>query len=120
MKSIEELRAIKNKHNNDVVNRNRRGVPTVNVHMGTCGIASGAREVLMAVMEEVTARKLESIHVIQTGCPGMCSNEPMLTVTIPGEDPYIYINLTPENAKSIIAKHIVENQPIREWLLGAV
>ena len=117
MKSIEELRAIKNRHNNDVVNRNSRGVPTVNVHMGTCGIAAGAREILMAVMDEVKALELKNIHIIQTGCPGMCGNEPMLTVTIPDENPYIYVNLTPDNAKEIVSRHIQNNQPIKEWIL---
>lgn len=118
MKSIEELRAIKERNKGDVVSRNEKGVPTVNVHMGTCGIAAGAREVLTAIMDEVKTRNLDQIHIVQSGCPGMCINEPMLTVTIPGEKPYVYIKVTPENAKSIVLRHLINKQPVQEWLLN--
>ena len=118
MKSIEELRAIKEKNTGDVISRSEKGVPTVNVHMGTCGIAAGAREVLTAIMDEIKSRDLQNIHVVQSGCPGMCINEPMLTLTIPGETPYIYIKVTPENAKNIIFRHVINHQPVQEWLLN--
>jgi NADP-reducing hydrogenase subunit HndB len=118
MKSIEELRAIKEKNKGDVIGRSEKGVPTVNVHMGTCGIAAGAREVLTAIMDEIKTRDLHNIHVVQSGCPGMCINEPMLTLTIPGEKPYIYIKVTPDNAKNIVLRHIINNQPVQEWLLN--
>ena len=118
MKSIEELRAIRERRKGDVVSRSEKGVPTVNVHMGTCGIAAGAREVLTAIMDEIKARGLENIHVVQSGCPGMCINEPMLTVTIPGETPYIYIKVDPDKGKNIIFRHIINNQPVQDWLLN--
>jgi len=118
MKSIEELRAIKEKNRGAVVNRSEKGVPTINVHMGTCGIAAGSREVLAAIMDEIKTRNLEQIHVVQSGCPGMCINEPMLTITIPGEKPYMYIKVTPETSKSIILRHIINKQPVQEWLLN--
>ena len=119
MKTIEELRAIKDKNRGDVVSRTEKGVPTINVHMGTCGIAAGAREVLTAIMDEIKTRGLEDVHVVQSGCPGMCINEPMMTLTIPGENPYIYIKINPENAKGIILRHVINNQPVRELLLNA-
>jgi NADP-reducing hydrogenase subunit HndB len=118
MKSIEELRAIKEKNKGDVISRSEKGVPTVNVHMGTCGIAAGAREVLTAIMDEIKVRGLEQVHVVQSGCPGMCINEPMLTLTIPGEKPYMYINVTPDNAKAIILRHLINSQPVEEWLIN--
>ena len=118
MKSIAELRAIKDRNKGDMTVRSEKGVPTVNVHMGTCGIAAGSREVLTAIMDEIKARNLENVHVVQSGCPGMCINEPMLTLTIPGEKPFIYIKVTPENAKNIIFRHIINNQPVQEWLLN--
>ena len=118
MKSIEELRAIKEKNMGTVVSRTEKGVPTINVHMGTCGIAAGAREVLTAIMDEIKVRNLEQIHVLQSGCPGMCINEPMLTITIPGEKPYMYVKVTPDNAKNIVLRHLINNQPIQEWLLN--
>ncbi|MCL2165854.1 MAG: (2Fe-2S) ferredoxin domain-containing protein [Clostridiales bacterium] len=118
MNSIEELKEIKRKKEALVADRNANGIPTVNVHMGTCGTAAGSTDVLNAVIEEVKTRNLEKIYVMQSGCPGVCINEPMLTLTIPGEVPYIYIKVTPENAKEIISRHVIDNQPIPEWLLN--
>lgn len=118
MKSIEELRAIKAKNIGDVVSRNEKKVPEINVHMGTCGIAAGAREALTAILDEIRVRQLEDIHVIQSGCPGMCAYEPLITVTIPGSKPFIYKKVTPEMAKTIVVRHIVNNQPIEDWLLN--
>ena len=118
MKSIEELRAIKAKNIGDVASRNEKMVPEINVHMGTCGIAAGAREVLTAILEEIRLRQLENIHVVQSGCPGMCIHEPLITVTIPGKKPFIYKKVTPEMAKTIVVRHIVNNQPVEDWLLN--
>jgi (2Fe-2S) ferredoxin len=118
MKSIEELRAIKERNKGDMATRSEKGVPTINVHMGTCGIAAGSREVLTAIMDEIKMRNLEQVHVVQSGCPGMCINEPMLTLTIPGEKPYIYIKVTPEKGKNIILRHIINKQPVEDWLIN--
>ena len=118
MKSLDELRAIKEKQVGSMSVRDEKGVPVVNVHMGTCGIANGAREVLNAVMEEIQLRDLKSVHVTQSGCPGMCVEEPLITLTIPGEKPYIYKRVSPENAKAIVVRHVINNQPVNEWLLN--
>jgi (2Fe-2S) ferredoxin len=118
MKSLEELKAIKAKKAGDMSARDEKGVPVINVHMGTCGIANGAREVLSAVMDEIKTRNLTGVHVTQSGCPGMCVEEPLITLTIPGEKPYIYRKVSPENAKAIVTRHVVNRQPIKEWLLN--
>ena len=118
MKSLDELRAIKDRQKENMSVRDEKGVPVINVHMGTCGIANGAREVLSAVMEEIQLRELKSVHVTQSGCPGMCVEEPLITLTIPGEKPFIYKKVSPENAKAIVVRHVINNQPIDEWLLN--
>jgi len=118
MKSIEDLKAIKERNIGDVIARGEKGLPHVNVHMGTCGITAGAREVVLAILEEIRAQDLAQIHVVQSDCPGMCYNEPMMTVTMPGEKPYVYIKLTPENARSVIDRHVKNHQPVQEWLLN--
>lgn len=118
MKSIEELKAIKEKNIGDVISRKEKGVPTINVHMGTCGIASGARETLGTILDEINTRQIKNIHVVQSGCPGMCVNEPLITVTFPDEKPYIYKKVTPERARDIMVRHIINHQPIQEWLVN--
>jgi len=118
MKSVEELKAIRDSKLSDASSRGAKGIPTVNVHMGTCGIAAGSREILSAIMDEIKTQNLADIYVMQSGCPGMCINEPMLTLTIPGENPYIYIKVTPQNARDIITRHVINKQPVQEWLVN--
>ena len=52
----------------------------ITVHMGTCGIAAGAREVMNALLEELGAVDRQDIRVVTSGCMGMCSSEPNVTV----------------------------------------
>ena len=56
----------------------------VTVHMGTCGIAAGARDVLAAFMAELAAAGVTDVSLHQTGCAGLCEQEPMVTVTRAG------------------------------------
>jgi len=63
-------------------------------------------------------RNLINIHVTQTGCPGLCHQEPLITVTFPGKTPYIYGKVNPEKVKKLISQHIVNGQPVTEWLVN--
>jgi len=118
MRSLEELKDLKVKAEKELALREDTGRPAITVHMGTCGIANGARTVLNAVLSELQARNLTDIHVTQTGCPGMCHLEPLVTVTELGKPPFIYGKVTPENAKKIVIQHIINGQPVTEWLIN--
>lgn len=118
MRSLEELRALKEKVEKTMSLREDKGAPTITVHMGTCGIANGARDVLNTVMEELSSRDISDVHVAQTGCPGLCHQEPLVTVSIPGRAPYVYGKVSSERIKKIILQHIVNNQPVAEWLVN--
>jgi len=118
MRSLEELKNLKAKAEKDLALREETGKPMITVHMGTCGIANGARTVLNAVLSELKARNLADVHVTQTGCPGMCHLEPLVTVTELGKPPFIYGKVTPENAKQIVVQHIINGQPITEKLVN--
>lgn len=118
MRSIEELRSIKAEMERTMAVREDTGAPSITVHMGTCGIANGAREVLIAVMSELQARSLSNIHVTQTGCPGICHQEPLVTITNPGKTPFMYGKITPDKVKKLILQHIVNGQPVTEWLVN--
>jgi NADP-reducing hydrogenase subunit HndB len=54
----------------------------VNIHMGTCGIASGARQIMTTVMDEIGKRDVKDVIVTTSGCAGLCSREPMITVEL--------------------------------------
>ena len=89
------------------------------VGMATCGIAAGARPVLKSFTEEVAKRNLSNVTVSQTGCIGMCRLEPIVEVTVPGQDKVTYVHMTPEKAVRVVAEHLVNNQPVKEYTIGA-
>ncbi len=88
------------------------------VHMGTCGIASGAREVMKALLEAVEKSGISDVFVGTSGCAGLCSSEPMATVEIIGEAPIKYVFLTDERMRRIFKEHVLEGRPVNEYALA--
>lgn len=120
MKSLAELQEIRNRALNQVNLRKERedGIRIV-VGMATCGIAAGARPVLNAFLKEIEKRNLTNVTVTQTGCIGMCRLEPIVEVYVPGEDKVTYVHMTEDKAVKVVAEHIINNQPVKEYTIGA-
>lgn len=120
MKSLKELEEIKQRTLDSVnLRKDRSGGTRVVVGMATCGIAAGARPVLLAFLEEVKKRNLGDITVSQTGCIGVCRLEPMVEVTRPGEEKVTYVTMTAEKVKRVVTEHIVNGQVVTEYTIGA-
>ena len=121
MKSLEELKALRDKMQGSVTLRNESEASTrVVVGMATCGIASGARPVLTALSNAVAEKKIEDVAVTQTGCIGLCQYEPIVEVFQPGKEKVTYVKMTPEKALEVIDKHIIGGHPITEYTIGAI
>ena len=90
----------------------------VTVHMGTCGIAAGAREIMNTLMQAVDAKDARDVMITNSGCAGLCSKEPMLTVELSGQAPVKYIDLTPQKTQEIFEKHVLAGQIVTEYALG--
>lgn len=88
------------------------------VHMGTCGIAAGARDVLNALMKEIEAQNVTDVIVTSSSCAGLCSREPMATVEIKGHAPVKYVDLTGEKIVTIFRDHILGGAIVQEYALG--
>jgi NADP-reducing hydrogenase subunit HndB len=88
------------------------------VHMGTCGIAAGARPVMAALMEEVDKRDLKDVIVTISSCAGLCSREPMVTVELQDEPPVKYVDLNAEKAKKIFDEHVMGGKIVTEYALA--
>jgi len=119
MKSLADLEAIRQRTLDKVNLRREHEGTRVVVGMATCGIAAGARPVLLAFMEEVNKRKLLNVTVAQTGCIGMCRLEPMVEITLPGEEKVTYVRVTPEKVARIVEEHVVNGRPVLEYVIGA-
>ena len=120
MKSMAELEAIRQKTLENIAMRKEvHDAARVVVGMATCGIAAGARPVMLAFMDEIAKRHLDHVTVSQTGCAGMCRLEPMVDVYLPGQEKVTYEKLTPEMVPRIVAEHIVNGRPVEEYTIGA-
>jgi len=117
IKSLEDLEILRKKTQEEL--RIREGIQgsRVIVSMGTCGIAAGAREVMAVILEELNKRKLSDVIISQTGCIGLCEYEPLLEVIKPGQPKITYHHLDADKARQIVAKHLVNDQPIGEWAI---
>ncbi len=121
MKSLAELEAIRKATLSKInVRKEEKGDTTrVVIGMATCGIAAGARPVMLAFMNEIQTRQLNHVTVSQTGCVGMCRLEPMVDVILPGKEKVTYVHVKPEMVPRIVAEHIVNGRPVEEYTIGA-
>ena len=120
MKSLEELKALRDKLKSTVDVRDGDGEKTrVVVGMATCGIAAGARPVLAAFMEEVAKRGVHGVTIGQTGCIGICQYEPVVEVFAPGKEKVTYVKMTPERAAQVVSSHLVNGSVVQEYTIGA-
>ena len=120
MKSLEELKAIREKVQAQMNLRDESGTDTrVVVGMATCGIAAGARPVLNKFVELVQGRKLNEIQVTQTGCIGMCRYEPIVEIHEPGKETVTYIHMDAEKAERVFEEHLLHGNVVNEYLIPA-
>ncbi len=121
MKSLAELEAIRKATISRInVRTEEKGETTrVVIGMATCGIAAGARPVMLAFMDEIQKRQLAHVTVSQTGCVGMCRLEPMVDIIVPGKEKVTYVHVKPDMVPRIVAEHIVNGRPVQEYTIGA-
>jgi NADP-reducing hydrogenase subunit HndB len=116
--SIEDLKKIKESVQAAVTLREGGYRAKVNIHMGTCGIASGARGLMTAVLDEIQKRDLKDVIVTTSGCAGLCSREPMATVERLGETPVKYVDLNPEKMREIFSEHVLGGKAVEKYALA--
>ena len=121
MKSIEELKAIRDKAKEKMTVRDASGEEGIRVVVGmaTCGIAAGARPVMLEFIEELKRRGIENATVSQTGCVGVCRLEPIVEVYVKGQEKVTYVHMTPEKVARVVNDHIVNGRPVEEYTVGA-
>lgn len=118
LKNLEELRTLRAQLQKDIKTRTETST-TITVGMGTCGIAAGAREVMRAILDELAERGID-VHVVTTGCIGMCSKEPLVDVQ-QGDEPRItYGNVAPAKVPRLIEEHLINGRVVEEWVVGRI
>lgn len=90
----------------------------ITVHMGTCGIAAGARKIMNTLMDEIDKKNLTDVYLTNSGCAGLCSREPMVTVEIAGSPPVKYGDLTEQKIKEVLEKHVISGTLVEDYAIG--
>lgn len=98
----------------------RKGTARARVimHMGTCGIAAGSRNVMNALLAELEEKDIKDVIVTTSGCAGLCSREPMATVEIMEAPPVKYVDLNAEKIKRILSEHVLGGKIVIDYALG--
>jgi NADP-reducing hydrogenase subunit HndB len=115
--NLAELKAIKERAKKEIDLREKEARVKVVVGMGTSGIASGAREVLRALVDEISRRNLADVMVTQTGEKGLASQEPLIEVIEEGKPTVVYGNMDAGKAIRVVAEHLVNGHPVLDYVI---
>lgn len=118
MRSMAELLQLKAEIGHKLADAELSQKPKIIVGMGTCGIAAGARDTLEAIREELEKAGVDAA-LTQTGCIGMCEQEPLVDVQLPGEDRITYGKVTRTDAVRIVREHVLGKTVVAEKAIAA-
>jgi len=108
--TIDDLKRIKDKVHKEMSLRDGERRVKVTVHMGTCGIASGAKEVMDTLLQEIEAAGANDVVVTTSGCMGLCSREPLVTVEVLNQEPIKYEYMNSNKMRQVFKRHIMEGE----------
>ncbi|MCF8036233.1 MAG: (2Fe-2S) ferredoxin domain-containing protein [Desulfobacteraceae bacterium] len=116
--TIDDLKKIKEQTSEETSLRHGAANVKIIVHMGTCGIAAGAREVMNALMDEMGQTDRQDIRVMASACLGMCSSEPNVTVAVEGEEPIVYQHMDANKMRQVFRRHVLEGEVQTDFALA--
>ena len=117
--TIDDLKKLREQTAGAIALRAGTARARVTIHMGTCGIAAGAREVMAALLKAIEDQGVSDVMVTTSGCAGLCSREPMATVEVRSQAPVKYVNLTPEKMAQVFRQHVLGGEVVTDAALAA-
>jgi (2Fe-2S) ferredoxin len=117
IKSLEELKRVREEALQKKKMKATPGNVQVIVAMGTCGIAAGARDTMKSVLNFIETNNLSGVTVTQTGCIGMCEQEPIVQVVIGDQPKVVYGKVNAEVAAQIMKQHVQDGLPVKDYVL---
>jgi len=118
--TIEDLKKLKDTARKSTSLREGETTVKITVHMGTCGIAAGAREVMDSLLEEMAEADRQDIRVVTSGCMGMCSSEPNVTVEARGQDPVVYQHMDRNRMRQVFKRHVLLGEVQTDFALARI
>jgi (2Fe-2S) ferredoxin len=117
IKSLEELKRIREEALQKKQLKATPGNIQVIVAMGTCGIAAGARDTMKSVLTYIETEKVSGVTVTQTGCIGLCEQEPIVQVVLGDQPKVLYGKVDAQVAQKIMKQHVQDGQPVKENII---
>jgi NADP-reducing hydrogenase subunit HndB len=116
--TLDDLKRIKEKTAAAMALRLGHPRATITVHVGDCGIAAGARDVMQALLGEVSESRRPDVQVLAADCVGNCASEPNVTVWVEGSEPVVYQKMDRDKIKQVFRRHLLEGEVLREHVLS--
>ncbi len=113
----EDLNRIAEKMRRQTLLREGAGRAKVTVHMGTCGISAGARKIMSTLLASIEKQQVSDVILTTSGCAGLCSREPMMTVELKDQAPVKYVDLDEEKTRTIFTNHLIGGEIVTEFAL---
>ena len=114
----EDLNRIAEKMRRQTLLRDGAGRAKVTVHMGTCGISAGARKIMSTLLALIEQQQVQDVILTTSGCAGLCSREPMMTVELKDQAPVKYVDLDDEKTRAVFIDHVIGGKIVAEFALG--
>ncbi len=112
-----DLNRIAEKMRRQTLLREGAGRAKVTVHMGTCGISAGARKIMSTLLASMEKQQVSDVILTTSGCAGLCSQEPMMTVELKDQAPVKYVDLDEEKTRTIFTDHVIGGKIVAEFAL---
>lgn len=117
--TLDELKKLRESKQQSLASRETEGKEIfVIIGMGTCGIASGAKETMSAFLDAVDKAEISGVVIKQTGCMGLCYAEPTVEVRMPGMENTIYGNVNPAVAEQIVNDHLLNKKLVENHIFN--
>jgi len=115
--NIEDLKSLRERAKEEIDLRTGPKDMQITIHMGTCGIAAGARDVLTQLADELGRASVDTVTLRQSGCMGLCDQEPMLTLTDRSNKSFVYGKLNQEKVRKIVQEHVLGGDPVIPYMV---
>jgi NADP-reducing hydrogenase subunit HndB len=114
----EDLNKIAERMRYQTLLRDGAGRAKVTVHMGTCGISAGARKIMTTLLALIEQQQVHDVILTTSGCAGLCSSEPMMTVELKDQSPIKYVDLDEDKTRTMFTEHVIGGNIVTEFALG--
>jgi len=119
IQSLDDLNKLKEEVLAKKAQEAESGNVQVIVGLGSCGIAAGALNTMKAILEQVESQHLQGILVSQTGCSGLCKEEPTVQVIVGSKPKVTYGKVNPDMARRILKEHVLDGKVVRDFVIQA-